>query len=148
MRRLLYVYLAVFSFVIMGFSWMIRTAPRPDQVILGHWREAGWHYERVYKKEDESVRNILSNRGNQVAIHKAETWSFLPGGQLVLAKDGRRDTISWCIKSRGNILELTYGDGRKEHYDLTNLSSEQMILNFEMDTQIKGLAKLTFERLR
>ncbi|SFC81226.1 hypothetical protein SAMN05421747_1304 [Parapedobacter composti] len=146
-RWLILVYAALFTLNIMGFAWMINAATNPEKAILGQWKEAGWHYERVNSKTDTLRKEVYYRAGNEPVVHKAETWSFLPDGTLVLNREHGEETASWCIKGRGNILELKYNDGRKEHYDLTTLSDDSMTLNFELDTQIKGLAKLTFDRL-
>lgn len=149
MKKLLAIYSCVFALVLMGFGGLIRSAPNPEQAILGEWKESGWYYERVSSVKDKRSQQAAGNLGQEVISHKAEIWSFKPNGQLLLSKANKLgyEVVSWSIKGRGNILELKYNDGRREHYDLTALAADSMTLNFELDTQIKGLAKLTFDRL-
>ncbi|SKB25776.1 hypothetical protein SAMN05660226_00027 [Parapedobacter luteus] len=148
MKRLLVVYISVFAFILMGFTWLIRSAPNPERLILGQWKETGWVYERLNKVGDEEKVNMQETLRDGLVLHKAEIWSFLPNGRLRLQKsDGEEETIRWAIKGRGNILEIKYNDGHKEQYDLSQLADDQLVLNFELDTQVKGLAKLTFDRL-
>ncbi|SEK38645.1 hypothetical protein [Parapedobacter koreensis] len=148
MKRLSAIYIGVFALTLMGFTWMIRSVTNPEQLIIGEWKETGWVYERLNKVGDEEKVNLQGNRHGNLVLHKAEIWSFLPKGRLQLQKSGGRDeTIGWAIKGRGNILEIKYNNGHKEQYDLSQLVADRMVLNFELDTQVKGLAKLTFERL-
>ncbi len=149
MKRLLFIYISVFALSMMGFVWMINSAPNPEKAILGQWTESAWEYERVNSRADKQHWEMLGKRETGMVIHKAETWSFLPNGKLILSKgnDYQVDTASWSIKGRGNVLEIRYDNGWREHYDLTRLTAEQMTLNFELDTQIKGVAKLTFDKL-
>ena len=55
--------------------------------------------------------------------------------------------ISWNIKGRGNILELKYDNNNVEHYSLTELSDNKLVLNFDTNTHTRGIARLTFEKL-
>jgi hypothetical protein len=52
--------------------------------------------------------------------------------------------VRWKLKGRGHILELEYDNRIVEHYNLTELNDNTMVLNFDSDIQVKGIAKLTF----
>lgn len=155
MKKLLFIYISVFALSLMGFVWMINSAPNPEIAILGEWKELAWEYEKVNRKRDKGNLHkegqipepLKAQIGGNLIMHEAETWTFLPDGRLVFSRDGEEQhTITWRIKGRGHILELRYDQGNVAHYNLTELTNEQLILNFELDTQVKGIAKLTFEK--
>lgn len=153
MKKLLAIYITVFALSLMGFGWMINAVPSPEQVILGDWKEVAWEYERVNRRKGEMPaehlipETVRAQIGGNLIVHEAETWTFRPDGRLVLSKDGEQQQLAdWRIKGRGHILELRYKQGGIAHYNLTELTNDQLVLNFELDTQVKGVAKLTFEK--
>lgn len=150
--KLRVIYLFVFSFAFLGLGWIIRTAPHPEKAILGTWKEIEWEYERVYKKNMQaevtaSREHFRKYSGLVPMLHEAEVWTFLPGNTLVLAAHDKAEKYAkWSIKGRGNVLEIKYEDGVIEHYDISSLVDKKMVLNFDLDTQIKGIARLTFKK--
>lgn len=147
------VYILVFAFGILSFVIMVGAGPTRENLIRGEWQELTWEYEKVGKSENDSLyrhipEDVKNEIGENLIIHKAETWTFLPHGKLRLKGSESEKTVNWTIKGRGNILVLKYGDGLTEHYVLTELDDTKMCLNFEAGIQARGIAKLTFERIK
>lgn len=123
--------------------------PGPEAVILGKWQESAWEYEKVDKidgKEKPEAHQIRDQHTENLVIHEAETWQFLPDKKLKLIGKNKEEIVEWHIKGRGNILELKHSSNMVEHYNLTELTPDKMVLNFESDIQVRGIAKLTFEK--
>ena len=91
------------------------------------------------------MRNELAQ---DLIIHRAETWEFLPNGKLLLHKDdGSTVRLDWKLKGRGHILKLNYADEKTEYSDLNKLSQEGMTLYFDVEIQAKGIVRMTFEKI-
>ncbi|MBX3720457.1 MAG: hypothetical protein KF713_01335 [Turneriella sp.] len=112
---------------------LLTTAGSPESLLLGHWKELAWEYE-----QDEQTP----------LVHRAEGWHFLPGQQLLLQRKGSIEKVRWRLAGRSNVLLLRYASGVTEHYNVTELRADKLVLNFETDIQARGVAKLTFTRLR
>jgi hypothetical protein len=146
-------YLAIFGSGILFFVLLISAAKSPENRIEGEWSELTWEYEKVEKKETpdsdflEDSNYVKSTIGHDLVIHKAEKWRFYPNGKLILQGKEYTKEVSWCMKGRGNILELKYGDNNVEHYSLTELSDNKMVLNFDTETHTRGIARLTFDKI-
>jgi hypothetical protein len=146
-------YISVFGLGVGSFVFMINAAPSPESIIVGEWKEVAWEYEKVdktidsvkYKHLSEEVKKIA---GQNLVIHEAETWQFLPNRRLRLVSDQGEKIVSWRIKGRGHILQLRYDNHEEEIYNLTQLDENKMVLNFEIDLQARGIAKLTFEKVK
>lgn len=153
MKKLLYIYGIAFSFVLMSFTWMISAASNPEVIIAGKWQEREWEYERGYKKTMEHYNSgdsveMRRMMGMFPMLHEVEKWAFMPDGELILiGEDKKHKTARWSIKGRGNVLEIKYDDGLMERYNITQLMDDRMVLNFELSTQIRGIAKLTFDKI-
>ncbi|CAN5471234.1 hypothetical protein BH23BAC1_BH23BAC1_20550 [soil metagenome] len=148
-----FVYISMFMLAVVIFRFLINISPSPEILILGEWKELTWEYEKVNKTGDNIVyKNIPDEVKKSIeenlVIHEAETWEFLPRGKLRLSGDNIDKTVDWRIKGRGDILQLKYEDGLTEDYILTQLNDEVMYLNFETDVQARGIAKLTFEKIK
>ncbi len=153
--RLWLIYISVLALGLTSFTAMISMAPSPESVILGDWNELAWEYERVNKSDEYDIpknkiitNDIKSMIGKHLVIHEAETWTFLPNGRLRLSGNGTEKTVNWRIKGRGNILQLKHADNIIENYNLTALNEDSMVLNFESDIQARGIAKLTFQKIK
>ncbi len=137
--------LALYSFTITHMS-------NPEKEIAGIWAEKKWEYEKVYHPDDKKE---LEKSGDyeihispdQAVLHMAEKWYFQKNGELILLKGSTQTGAKWKIKGRGNILEIEYDNGLRERYNITELDTDKMVLNFSPDIQIKGLTRLTFNRL-
>lgn len=146
--RIWIIYIGGFLFGLTGFILLISSTHNPENAILGEWKENKWEYEKVDKPTQDSIefKDVLVEQN--LIIHKAETWTFLPKGRLRLTGEKLDKTVSWRIKGRGHILELRYDNNITEHYNLTELGDTKMVLNFELDMQVRGIARLTFEKLQ
>ena len=96
-----------------------------------------------FKNVSGYVKEIASQN---LIIHKAEKWIFMPGKELILKGKEATKKLTWSIKGRGNILELKYNDNSVEHYTLSELSEDKLVLNFNTNTDVRGIARLTFEK--
>lgn len=150
--RIVLIYLFSFSTVILLFYFLVHGRVSPDNQILGEWKEVRWEYEKVdnnerverYKHLSEYVESTM---GQHLIIHQAETWKFMEDGKLKLSGQHMEEIVEWRIKGRGHILELRHQNKEVEYYDLTRLDDNTMVLNFDSDMQVRGIAKLTFEKI-
>ncbi len=129
-------------------------AKSPEMIIEGEWKELAWEYEKADIKtfsskasEDNDSSYIKDIAGQDLVIHKAEKWIFCPNGKLILKGENYTKEITWNIKGRGNILELKYDNNNIEHYSLTELENDKLILNFDTSAHTRGIARLTFEKV-
>lgn len=148
------VYLSFFPVCLALFMLLLGQDKSPDKKIIGKWREVSWEYEKVNREDNaplpdkrihEHVRNELAQ---DLIIHRAETWEFLPDGTLLLHKgDGSTVRLDWKLKGRGHILKLDYANRKTEYYDLNELSQDGMTLYFDVEIQAKGIVRMTFEKI-
>ena len=145
-------YIGFLGLGIFLFISLISVTKNPEATIEGEWRELAWEYEKVDKNDTlnddfKSVSGYVKEiAGQDLIIHKAEKWKFFSDGRLVLEGNNYTKEIAWTIKGRGNILELKSDKGT-EHYSLTELSNNKLILNFDTNTHTRGIARLTFEKI-
>jgi hypothetical protein len=141
----------IISFLLVGglIITSLSLSQNPEKLLIGKWREVSWDYER---KDDNRLKEIGPEVRDRVdktlLIHNAERWEFLPDGTLFLwGKNGKLEA-RWRLGGRGNVLRLEHARNIVEHYNVTHLSADILILNFETNIQAKGVAKLTFGKAR
>lgn len=80
--------------------------------------------------------------------HEAETWCFLPDGRLrlVFENDSIITEARWVMKGRGHILKIIYDAETFELYDIKELTKNEMVLNYDIGMEVRGIAKLKFEK--
>lgn len=146
-------YIGFFTLGISFFVLLISMSNNPENIIEGQWKELAWEYEKVDKNDtvksdfhnvSDYVKDVV---GENLIIHKAESWTFKPNGKLILKGSNYSKEVNWTIKGRGNILEIKYDNNNCEHYSLTELSDNKLVLNFDTDTHTRGIARLTFEKI-
>ena len=146
-------YIGFFTLGISLFILLISMSNNPENTIEGQWKELVWEYEKVDKNDtitndydnvSDFVKDVV---GENLIIHKAESWIFKPNGKLILKGSNYSKEVNWTIKGRGNILEIKYDNNNCEHYSLTELSDNKLVLNFDTDTHTRGIARLTFEKI-
>jgi hypothetical protein len=148
-------YLLFFSMTTAVFFTLLFFSSNPEKQLEGQWKELSWEYEKVdkptkngdsldYKKCSDFVKKTV---GENLIIHQAETWHFLPKGKLILSSATTEKMVEWRLKGRGNVLEIKYDQGAVEHYNVTTLENGQLVLNFDSDMHVRGIAKLTFEKI-
>lgn len=149
----LWIYIVLLLFAATGMLGVIGYVESPEHVILGTWKEQSWEYEKAYNVATRNVMNrdtisqtVKDQLGRHLIIHSAETWDFNPDGKLLLHGANTIKQVKWKLKGRGHILELEYDDNVIEHYNLTELNENTMVLNFDSDIQVRGIAKLTFNK--
>lgn len=148
------IYFVVFSFGLIIFGGIFIFSKTPEKTISGQWEELKWEYEKVNRLEDSLKINTLASDqlkeiiGKQLIIHEAEKWEFLPGGELKLSDGESSKSVNWRIKGRGHILKIKHNNDTIEYYNITELDEDLMVLNFESDIHARGIAKLTFKKIR
>lgn len=120
----------------------------PEKDFLGNWQEVAWDYK-------EAKNSVVLNLGllkvpadenrDSIRIHAANRWHFEPGGVLKLREENEEKILTWRLKGRGHILEITDGDVT-EYYDINLLSNNKIELNFISPSFVKESAKLVIER--
>jgi len=147
-------YFLIFGIGLTSVMVMVSAGPSPEVLIRGNWQEVTWEYERVDKSDDNDFdykqipEDVKRSIGENLIIHQAETWVFLPNGKLILRGEDTEKLVDWRIKGRGHILQIKYDDDTAENYILAELTDTEMHLNFETDIQARGIAKLTFQRTK
>lgn len=147
-------YALFFGLEIILFLVVINASKNPENIIKGQWKELVWEYEKVDKndtisKDFKNISNYVKSMiGENLVIHKAENWKFYPNGKLILEGKENSKEVTWCMKGRGNILEIKYDNQNIEHYNITELSNENMVLNFNTDVHTRGIARLTFKKIK
>lgn len=145
-------YVLFFSVGFFLFAALMGMSQSPEARIEGEWKELAWEYEKVnrndtVKSDFTGVSSYVKDiAGLDLVIHNAEKWKFCPDGKLILQGAGYTREIDWVLKGRGNVLELKYGNNI-EHYNLTELSDDKLVLNFDTNTNARGIARLTFEKI-
>jgi len=150
--RIFIVYFFIFSVAFSGLFYLVFQSESPEALVVGKWSEIAWEYE----KADKPIKDSLSKgyiteyvkfmTGQSLIIHEAESWEFLPNGKLRLKGENLDKEVNWRIKGRGHLLLLKYNDNEEEHYNITELTKDKLVLNFESDAQARGIAKLTFSK--
>ncbi len=143
-------YIVVFFIGFACFCGLLIVSSNPEKVILGEWKEMTWEYEIADNAPSQNEIHLTDELRNQscknMVMHKAETWTFLPDGKLKLSTQEQSHIVDWRIKGRGHILQIKYNNDTVEHYNLSELNGNEMVLNFEVDVQVRGIAKLTFKK--
>ncbi len=147
-------YISLPLLIILCLTVMTSMAENPEKKIEGVWKESVWEYEKVDKndtvsKDFKNLSNYVKEIASQnLVIHKTEKWIFKSNKKLILKGKDTTKELTWNIKGRGNILELKYNDNTLEHYTLTEISNDRLVLNFNTNTDIRGIARLTFEKTK
>jgi hypothetical protein len=143
------VYISVISLGLMCIAVMGSTAKNPAGLITGEWKELSWEYEKVNKADTERVHykeisdEVKELMDEKLVIHTSETWQFLPNGKLKLHTAKGHKTLSWKLNGRGNLLEIK-DEKAKESYNISELNDTLLVINFDTDLEVRGIAKLTF----
>jgi len=124
----------------------------PEKNILGDWKEQEWDYEKFDGYSPKDFKKIdgvdLRNYSDRNLIrHEAEIWRFKKNGDLELVSDQNIVTkAKWNLKGRGHILKIKYADGSFELYDIKELSNTELVMNYDIGMEVRGIAKLRFEK--
>ena len=148
-------YIILFLFIGLSIAQLKQHLESPEQLLVGTWNERSWQYEKVHARsdlqmlhsQDTMAKSVKDQLGKHLVIHSAEVWQFNSDGSLLLHGRDTTKEVRWKLKGRGNILQLEYANQVIEHYNLTELTSTNMALNFDSDIQVKGIAKLTFDNI-
>ena len=114
----------------------------PERLIKGKWMETTWSYENLDKS------SFLYHDIRMQHKHESEAWRFMNDNQLLFYNGEDIATkATWKIKGRGHILQLTYEDGDTELYDIKELNDHELIINFDIGMESRGIARLVFTRV-
>jgi hypothetical protein len=145
--RLGWVFAALWTACLLG------CGPHPESVLTGRWREADWRYEKYDgydPKHAQWLDGIEFPRDDtgRIVRHQAEYWEFSPNGGLVISKrDGSKVRAEWRLKGRGHVLSIRTKDAHQvELYDVEELNENELVLNYDIGMEVRGIAKLTFRR--
>jgi hypothetical protein len=145
-------YPAVFVGVAALYFTLLSMQQVPESDILGEWKEVSWEYEKVDSliDSDFDIRltdHIKSQIAKELIIHEAEIWKFASDKTLEMQGDMLSQSLNWKLKGRGNILQIQREDSLQEHYQIQRLDENRMVLHFNFDMQVRGIVKITFERI-
>jgi len=131
---------------------LLSLLPSPESNILGEWTEVSWEYEKVDSLPDTGfdyrlTDHIKSQLAESLIIHEAEVWRFVSDETLEMRGESPTKSLKWKLKGRGNILQIQGDGGVTEHYQIQELSEDRMVLHFNFDMQVRGIVKMTFERI-
>jgi len=114
----------------------------PERLIKGRWMETTWSYENVDKSD------FLYHDVRMAHKHESEAWRFMNNNQLHFYNgEDIAAKATWKIKGRGHVLQLTYEDGDTELYDIKELNDHELILNFDIGMESRGIARLIFTKV-
>lgn len=150
-----YVLFIVFTIAALAIAGMLTVGAEPEKLIVGTWKQVKWVYEGDEDFNDFDVRGATADKLNKIIghdffVHENETWYFAEDGTLTTQRltGGSLIYLNYVIKGRGNILVLKDGNDPVESYNITTLTDEKLVLNFDVDLRARGVAELTFERIK
>ncbi|RAI89312.1 hypothetical protein [Algoriphagus yeomjeoni] len=148
-----FIYLAIFTSTMVVYFTLLSLQESPTSNILGEWKEISWEYEKldsILQKDNSFDYMVTDHIKEQISenliIHKAETWKFTDNETLEMQGSETQKSLHWTLKGRGNILQIDGAD-LMEHYEIQELSSDRMVLHFNFDMQVRGIVKMTFEKI-
>lgn len=113
----------------------------PESIIIGQWEEKDWAYEKL---DDKSLLELGIENFKK---HEAETWVFKENNTVEFNKGDRLIALAeWHIKGRGHILKIDHSDGTEELFDIKELNDSELVLNFDIGMETRGIAKLIFAK--
>ncbi|MBN7810706.1 lipocalin family protein [Algoriphagus sp. H41] len=146
-------YLAAFLLFAAAYFALLSTQPSPQSRILGDWKEVSWEYEKADNPDDGGfdfriTDHIKSQIAENLIIHQAEIWSFGADESLHMSGKNNSKSSRWKLKGRGNVLKISGAEDQTEHYKIQELTPSRMVLHFNSDMQVRGIVKMTFEKIR
>ncbi len=145
-------YPSVIALVITFYFTLFSFQESPESEIIGDWKEVSWEYEKVDSLVNDDfdyriTEHIKEQLRESIIFHNAEIWEFEDKEILKMHAADQSTTLNWKLKGRGNILQLKNADNRMEFYEIRELTSDRMVLHFSFDMQIRGIVKMTFEKI-
>lgn len=121
----------------------------PELEIVGCWHQVEWRYELDDTPGlwNDGVR-FREYPDRQLVQHHAEWWRVEPRGRLTLSLPGGQvHQAHWRLKGRGHVITIRYpNDDKFEVYDIKELDEHELILQYDMGMEARGIASLRFER--
>lgn len=145
--------LVFFSWIALGclsILLMATNAIESQHSLVGTWTEQNWEYEAApdlnLNSDLTGAENLTQSTPNCLVVHQSEIWQFDTNGTLYIQSAKSTKAAKWSLKGRANVLVLYYPNGMREHYNISHISTDSLVLNFESQIQARGIAKLTFTR--
>ncbi|WP_166334836.1 hypothetical protein [Sphingobacterium chungjuense] len=123
----------------------------PEKMIVGEWKEKGWYFEKPdYRLEEKNFAEVLEENIRIEILDKLEIlhvnrWIFRENGTLEV-DDHSVANMTWSIKGRGHILEISRDGTPIESFQIQTLNNDEMELHLNLDIQIKGVIKILLKR--
>lgn len=145
----------IFSILLVVMTFVMISLDKKEENLIGSWKEIEWTFEQnrnphvtINDNADTLSADVKAEIGRHLLIHAAENWKFNANNQLYIRKsDEEKNLCRWYIKGRGNVLEIMNPDNNiTETYEIVHLSKDSLVLSFEVDLQLQGLAKMKFKR--
>lgn len=145
----------IFSILLVVLTFVMISLDKKEENLIGDWEEVEWVFEQnrnphvtINDNADTLSAAVKAEIGRNLLIHTAESWKFNANNQLYIQKSNKEEnTCRWYVKGRGNILEIMNPDKNiTETYEIVHLSKDSLVLSFEVDIQLQGLAKMKFKR--
>lgn len=116
-----------------------------ERYFVGEWDETFWDYKKAdnYLLKGWGLDQTTSTSPTNIRHHQGEKWIFKVDGDLEIVNADSSSHLSWRLKGRGNILEISDGNVT-EHFDIKKFSSNKIELNYISDIQVKESARLIF----
>jgi hypothetical protein len=132
--------------------FVVACGEHPESLLTGRWREAGWEYEKVAAKPVRGKWidgiDLPPVTERPVVHHEAEYWDFRPDGRLLITtRGGDTQEARWRLKGRGHVLTLRSPEEGFAIYDVKELTSTNLVLNYDVGMEVRGIARLTFARV-
>ena len=142
----------IFTLVITLYLTLISFQESPESKILGGWKEVSCEYEKVdsFVNADLDYRttaNFNQQLSETIIFHNAEILEFDDRESLKMHALDQTSILNWKIKGRGNILQLKNADDRMEYYEIRELTSNRLVIHFSFEMQVRGIVKMTFEKI-
>lgn len=155
MKVAIFTNVALFAIAGLIFYGISLYGTQNDRELIGLWKESEWKYEKgdVYLNDNEYVQkatlseNLKSEVADNIILHQGEYWEFLPGRKLKIVLEDEDLIVDYVLKGRGHILKITHSNDVVEHYTIQRISRHELVLNFYVETQARGIVQLTFERI-
>lgn len=135
----------IIAFLMLAFVVFSSFDRSVERYFIGEWDETFWDYKRAdnFLLKGWGLNKTHNKKEDNIRYHQGEKWIFKAGGELEIVNADSSSIISWRLKGRGNILEIS--DGKvTEHFDIKMFSSNKIELNYISDIQVKESAKLIF----
>jgi len=145
----------VVVFFLILLTFRLIALDKREGTLIGTWKESEWTFGQIRNPHvsttevvDTASTELKKELGKNLLLHTAESWKFNVDNRLYIKKGNEEYVCRWYIKGRGNILEIkNENNGITETYEIVRLSDDSLVISFDVDRQMQGLAKMKFKRI-